>query len=153
MVTWYEFAKWVHVFTAVIWVGGDIMTQALAIRILRANDPIRMAGFARDVERVGIWLLTPASVLLLAFGFVLVEEGDWGYPFWVIFGLAVLAVAAISGMAFFGPESGRIGKLIEQHGPEHPEAQRRLRRVIVYSRVTTLLLVLVVLDMVVKPFD
>jgi uncharacterized membrane protein len=153
MVSWYEFALWVHMFCAVIWVGGDIMTQALAIRIMRANDPIRMASFAKDVERIGLWLLTPASILLLAFGFVLVSEGDWGYPFWVIFGLIVLAVAAISGMAFFGPESGRIGKLIEEHGPEHPEVQIRLRRVLVYSRITTVLLVLAVFDMVVKPFD
>jgi hypothetical protein len=70
----------------------------------------------------------------------------------VVFGLAVLALAAALGMFVFGPQAGRASKLIEEHGPDHPEAQRLLRRVITASRITTVLLVLVVFDMVVKPF-
>lgn len=153
MVTWYEFAKWVHVFAAVVWVGGDLMLQMVAFRIMRADDAVRLAGFAKDVERIGMFVLTPATIVLLAFGFVLVEEGGWGYPFWVVFGLATLGISALLGAAVLGPEAGRVGKLIEQRGAEDPEAQRRLRRVIVLSRVTTVLLVLTIFDMVIKPFD
>jgi uncharacterized membrane protein len=152
VVTWYEFALWVHVFATVVWVGGDVMLQLLAHRIMRSNDGPRLAGFAKDAERIGMFVLTPASILVLAFGFVLVEEGNWSYDFWIIFGLVVLGLAAVLGMAVFGPQAGRASKLIEQHGPDHPEAQRLLKRVIVTSRITTVLLLLVVFDMVVKPF-
>lgn len=153
MVTWYEFALWVHVFATVVWVGGGVALQLYAFRIVRARDPARLAGFAKDTEWIGTRLFFPASVLVLAFGFVLVEEGNWGYPFWVVFGLAVLGLSALAGMGFFGPESGRIGKLVEAHGVEHPEAQARIRRILVLSRIELALLVAVVFDMVVKPFD
>jgi len=152
VVSWYEFALWVHTFCAFIWVGGDVMLQLVAFRIMRTNDGPRLAGFAKDAEKIGNFVLAPASIILLVFGFLLVEEGNWGYPFWVIFGLVVLALAAALGMVVFGPQAGRASKLIEEHGPDHPEAQRLLRRVITASRITTVLLVLVVFDMVVKPF-
>ena len=152
MVTWYEFAKWVHVFMAVIWVGGGVMTQALAFRLLRANDPHRIAGFAKDIEKIGMLVFLPASVILLVFGFVLVHEGGWGYDFWVVFGLVVSGLSAVTGAAFLGPESGRIGKLVEQHGADYPDAQARIRRILTVSRFELALLIAVVFVMVVKPF-
>ena len=51
-----------------------------------------------------------------------------------------------------GPESGRIGKLVEQHGPEHPEVTSRITRILAVSRVELVLLIAVVFAMVVKPF-
>jgi uncharacterized membrane protein len=152
MVTWYEFALWVHIFTAVIWVGGGLAIQVYAFRILRANDPVRLAAFAKDTEWVGTRVFMPASILLLVFGFVLIAEGNWDYDFWVIFGLVVLALSAATGIAFLGPESGRIGKLVEQHGVEYPEVQARITRILKISRVEAVLLVAVVFVMVVKPF-
>jgi uncharacterized membrane protein len=137
---------------AVVWVGGSLAIQLYAFRILRADDPVRLAGFAKDTEWIGTRIFTPASILLLAFGFVLVEEGHWGYDFWVIFGLVILGLSALTGMAFFGPESGRIGKLVEAHGVEHPEVQARITRILKLSRVELGLLMAVVFDMVVKPF-
>jgi uncharacterized membrane protein len=153
VVTWYEFSLWVHIFTAVIWVGGNLTLQFLALRIMRADDPVRLAGFAKDAEWVGTRVFTPSALVLLAFGFVLVEKGNWGYDFWVILGLVVLALSAVTGAAFIGPEAGRIGKLTDQHGVEHPEVQARIKRILKVSRVEGLLLVLVVFDMVVKPFS
>jgi uncharacterized membrane protein len=153
VVTWYEFALWVHIFTAVIWVGGNLTLQFLALRIMRADDPVRLAGFAKDAEWVGQRVFVPSALILLAFGFVLVEEGNWGYDFWVVFGLVVLGLSAVTGSAFIGPEAGRIGKLTDQHGVEYPEVQARIKRILKVSRVEGLLLVAVVFDMVIKPFS
>jgi uncharacterized membrane protein len=143
----------VHIFTAVIWVGGGLAIQMYAIRILRTDDPVRLASFAKDTEWVGTRLFFPSSVILLIFGFLLIAEGNWDYDFWVIFGLVVLALSALTGMAFLGPESGRIGKLIEQHGVEYPEVRARIKRILNISRVELVLLVAVVFDMVIKPFS
>ena len=55
-------------------------------------------------------------------------------------------------MLFLGPESGRIGKLIDAHGPEHAEVGARIRRILMISRIELLLPIAVVFDMVVKPF-
>jgi uncharacterized membrane protein len=152
-VTTYQWYLMVHILTAVIWVGGSLVTQFFAFRILQTNDPVRMAGFSKDVEWIGTRLFMPSSLLLLVFGFLLVHEADWGYPFWVIFGLAVFGVSFVMGAGFFGPESGRIGKLIDAQGAESPEVQRRIKRILLFSRFELLLLILVVIDMTIKPFS
>ena len=60
--TTYELLETVHVFFAVIWVGGAATTQILATRLAKANEPGRMAAFARDAEFVGTRVFMPASV-------------------------------------------------------------------------------------------
>jgi uncharacterized membrane protein len=148
----YQWMLFAHLLMTVVWVGGGLMIQVFAFRILRADDPVRLAGFAKDVEWIGSRVLMPSSLVLLVFGFALVYEGDWGYPFWVVWGLVVLGLSAVAGAGFLGPESGRIGKLVEAHGVEHPEVGRRIRRILAYSRVELVLLVSVVFVMTAKPF-
>lgn len=152
MVTLYEFYLWAHIFMAIVWVGGSLMIQVLALRILKANEPARLAGFAKDVEWVGTKVFAPASLILVIFGFLLVEKAGWGYPFWVVFPLVIWALSVALGIAFLGPESGRIGKLVAAHGVEYPEVQRRIRRILTVSRVELVLLIAVVFDMAIKPF-
>ena len=152
-VSTYQWYAMVHILMAVLWVGGAHAIQLFAVRILKANDPQRTAAFSKDVEWIGMRVFAPASLLLVIFGFLLVEEGDIGYPFWVLFGLGVFAFSFFSGILFLGPESGRIGKLIETEGAAHPEVQRRIKRILLYSRVELLLLLLVVVDMAIKPFS
>ncbi len=93
----------------------------------------------------------PVSLLLLVFGFVLCRRAT-GLRLLVIFGLVVFALSAVTGTAFLGPESGRIGKLVELHGVEYPEVQARIKRILMLSRIEVALLVAVVFVMVVKPF-
>jgi uncharacterized membrane protein len=152
-VTTYQWYLMVHILMAVIWVGGAHMIQLFAARILRGGDPHRLAAFAKDVEWIGLRVFMPASLLLLVSGFLLVEEAEVGYPFWVSFGLGVFAFSFLSGILFLGPESGRISKIVEARGAADPEAQRRIKRILVYSRFELLLLVLVVVDMTIKPFS
>ena len=63
----------------------------------------------------------------------------------------MFAASFITGVAFLGPESGRIGKMLEEQGADDPEAQARIARILVVSRIELTLLVLIVLDMVSKP--
>lgn len=143
----------VHILMSIVWVGGAVMLQLLGTRILLGGDPDRLAGFAKDVSWVGSRIFAPASLLILVFGVLLVEEADIGYPFWIVFGLAVFAFSFLSGTIFLGPESGRVSRLIDKEGAADPEAQRRIRRVIAYARFELFLLVLVVIAMVIKPFS
>jgi uncharacterized membrane protein len=150
-ITTYQWYLAVHILAAVVWVGGDVMLQALAWRVLHADDPRRMVGFTADVAWVGTRLLVPASLVLVVFGFLLVHEGSWPYAFWVVAGIVVWAASALTGSLFLGPEAGRISKLAAAEGPEAPQVQRRIRRVLAISRVEMVLLVLIVLDMALKP--
>lgn len=149
--TWYEFFLWLHIMGAVVWVGGAVMIQALSLRIVASNDALRMAGFSKDVEHVGTRMFMPASLVLIltAVGLMLNGNWDWGEPF-VTVGLVVWILSFVAGAGFLGPESGRIAKAIETEGPASSEAQRRIRRILAYSRFELLLLLVVVFMMTVK---
>lgn len=149
--TWYETFLWLHITAAAIWVGGDAMIQAFAYRIMRSDEPSRLVGFARDVEWTGLRVVMPASIVLLASGIGLVVnlDWDWGEPF-ISVGLLVWLISAGVGAGFLGPESGRIAKVVEAEGPSSPEAARRIGRILLYSRVELVLLLVVVFMMTVK---
>jgi len=152
-VTSYQWFLAAHILMAAVWVGGNFMIQVFAFRIQRADDPLRLAAFTKDIEWIGSRVITVSALIGVAFGFLLVSKGDWGYPFWVIFGIIGFAVSALLGSLFLGPESGRIGKLVEAKGAADPEVTRRIRRILVYSRLELVLLVLVLIDMAIKPFS
>ena len=150
--TWYTFFKSVHVVMATVWVGGALMIQAFAFRILRTGDARRQAEFAKDSEVVGMRVFIPASWLLLlaAIGMMLNLDLTWGQN-WVVFGLIAFALSFALGAGFLGPEGGRIAEVIERDGPESPEAQWRIRRILLFSRCELVVLLAVVVNMVVKP--
>lgn len=149
--------KWmlaVHILLAVVWVGGNVFIQFLTFRAKRADNPDRLAWLTSEIEWWGMRVLVPASLLLVLLGFGLLHESDGIYKLsqgWVTFGLAVWLASFLVGAGYLGPESGRLGKLLEAKGPADPEYQRRLARIFLISRIELVLLVLVVLDMTIKP--
>jgi uncharacterized membrane protein len=155
-VSFYEFLLFAHIAGAIIWVGGGTMIQLFAFRALRSDDTDRIANIASDIEWVGSRILVPVSLLTFLLGLGLVWESD-GIGFgddWIVIGLILFAVTFLAGAAFFGPESGRIAKLVSLHGAGSPEAQTRIRRILILSRIDLVVLFLINFDMAVKPsFD
>jgi uncharacterized membrane protein len=150
--TWYTFFKSVHVTAAAVWVGGAMMIQALAFRIVRTGDAKRQADFAKDTEIVGMRLFIPTTWILLLAGIGMMINLDWSWgQNWVVFGLIAFALSFAVGAGFLGPEGGRIAKTIEREGPGSPAAQARIRRILMVSRCELVILITVVFNMVVKP--
>jgi uncharacterized membrane protein len=150
--TWYTFFKSMHVTAAAVWVGGAAMIQALAFRIVRTGDARRQADFAKDTEIIGMRVFIPATwiVLLAGIGMMINLHWSWGQN-WVVFGLVAFALSFAVGAGFLGPEGGRIAAVIERDGPASPEAQARIRRILMISRCELVVLVTVIFNMVVKP--
>jgi uncharacterized membrane protein len=151
-ITLSEFLLFAHITFAALWIGGDSMIQLFALRA-RAAGPQRMAELMSDVEWIGLRFLNPVGLLTAVFGIWLVlKEPAWEFSqFWVSAGLAVFLASFITGAGFLGPETGRIRALMEANGAEDPEVQSRIRRVFLVSRIELVFLILIVLDMVVKP--
>jgi uncharacterized membrane protein len=154
--TRYEFLLYVHISMAVIWVGGGFASQLFALRALRATDPARLASFAADVEWIGTRIFAPASGLAFISGIWLVLDSDfWGFgDDWIVIALALFAITFLAGTLFFGPEAGRISKLVAAEGADSPAAQAGIQRILALTRADLVLLFLIVFDMAVKPsFD
>jgi uncharacterized membrane protein len=148
--------KWLlafHILLAVVWVGSNTAIQIFVIRATRASAD-KLAYLASEIEWYGTRVLLPTSLTLVVLGFLLLSESDGAFDLgqgWVSFGFIVWLLSFIVGAGFLGPESGRLGKLVEEGGPEDAEYQRRLARIFLISRIELVLLILVVLDMTVKP--
>jgi uncharacterized membrane protein len=148
--------KWLlafHILLAVVWVGSNTAIQIFVIRAKRAG-PDRISFFASEIQWYGTRVLVPSSLLLVILGFVLLHESSGAYELgqgWVTFGFVVWLLSFIAGAGYLGPESGRLSKLAEERSPEDPEYQRRMTRIFIVSRIELLFLILVVLDMTVKP--
>jgi uncharacterized membrane protein len=151
--SWYEFLLFAHISMAVIWVGGATMVQFFALRAIRTADPMRMAEFGQDIEWSANRTLVPASGLAFVTGVLLVIDSDfWGFgDDWIVIGLALFAITFLAGILFFGPESGRLGKLAESEGPTSPVFQARLQRMLALTRADLMLLFLLIFDMATKP--
>src|SRR3954469_2758464 len=111
-ITWYTLFKALHVVAAVTWVGGAHFAATLGARAARSGDGRRMAGFAAEMEVVGMRIFMPASLLLILSGVAMMINGslDWG-QLWVDYGLAIWVIAFVLGIGFFAPESGRLKTL------------------------------------------
>jgi hypothetical protein len=79
-------------------------------------------------------------------------EGDWAFgDAWISIGFAAFLFSFFLGMGFLGPESGRIKKAVAEHGADHPEVARRVGRVLLFSRLELLVLIVAIWAMVAKP--
>ena len=150
-ITLYEWLLFLHITSVAIWIGGSMMLQVLYLRI-RRTTPDRVMDFFGDVEIVGNRLFVPNSLILVALGFWLAAEGSWEIgETWIYLALGVFVASFLTGAGFLGPESGRIGKLAEERGAADSEVQSRIARFLMISRIELLFLILVILDMVIKP--
>ena len=147
----YDWFLAIHILMAVIWVGGGFATQVLASR-LRRSDPHTMVKVALEFEWIGTHVYLPASLVLLLAGIGMVLEGQWGFTTpWVLIGLIGFAVTVVTGAGFLGPQLKKIHAAIESKGTDDPEVQAHMARLFVISRIDLVVLLLVVVDMAIKP--
>ena len=148
----YTILKTVHVLAAVLWVGGGITVNILGTRVVRSREGTAMARFGRETEWIGTHVFTPAALLVLLFGVFTVINGHIGFGHgWVLFGIAGIVFTALTGSLFLGPQAKKLAALVESRGPDDPEVVERLRRLLMISRLDLTVLILVVVDMVLKP--
>ncbi|MCW2965922.1 MAG: hypothetical protein JWO17_3174 [Actinomycetia bacterium] len=151
---WYGLFKAIHVTFAVLWVGGGAMITILAIVAERANDPLHIAQVARQAATVGEKFFAPVGLVTFLMGLAMMFNTNWGWgKFWVVIGLVGYAATFAIGIGLIAPTVKKLQAMIEAKGPTDPDAIALIKRVMLITRVDSALLLLVVLDMVTKPFS
>lgn len=151
---WYFLFKLVHVVGAVVWVGGGTLLTILAIRAERSKDPSEIATIARQAAFVGERVFAPVGLLVFLMGIAMVINFHWGWgTTWVTIGLLGYVITFLTGILVLSPLAKRIGVLMETKGPAAPETQAAVQRIMLVARVDVGVLLLVVADMILKPFS
>lgn len=149
--TSYEFWLFLHISAAIVWIGGAAVAQVFGILAQRAADPVRSAGFGRDMMFIGPRVFAPSALVVLATGVFLTEDGnwDWSEPF-IWLGIVGWAVVAFTAFAFLTRAMGRVGGRFAAEGPS-AEIAAEMKKLVLLGRVLVLVLFVIVFLMVVKP--
>lgn len=144
--------KSIHVLAAAIWVGSDVALHVLAVRAKKAG-PDQMGYVAKEIGFYGKHILTTSALVLVVFGFLTMNQTGYGMgDLWISFGLVVWLASFVTGVFYVGPTADKLGRAIDEAGGTMPESQAAiLDRILLISRVEILFLLLIIVDMVVKP--
>jgi hypothetical protein len=99
-----QFLLWIHIMAAASWFGAGVGLQ-IGGQVLGAEPGAVRAGFYRYWVKLGQILFTPAAVVVLITG-VLLVTGDEAYGFgstFVSIGFLTVIVGAALGMIVYGP--------------------------------------------------
>jgi len=151
---WFALFKLIHVTIAVFWVGGGLMITTLALRAERSGKPEELASIARQAAFVGEKMFAPAGLIVLAMGITMVinQHIGWG-TFWIDAGLVGYAATFLTGIAVLSPLAKRVATLLDEKGAAAAETQDAIQRILLVARIDVGVLLLVVADMLMKPFS
>ena len=150
---WYAAFKAVHVLFAVVWVGGGMTIMSLAMRAQLSNDTKSVVSIAQQAAFMGEKVFAPAGLVTFLMGIAMMINSSWGWShFWIVAGLVGYAATFLVGLTVMSPLAKKIERSARENGPEHPETLALIDRIMLIGRFDIAVLMLVVVDMVTKPF-
>lgn len=150
---WYALFKAIHVAIAVIWVGGGLMLTVDGILAKRQTDPTKVVAVAQRAAFWGEKIFAPAGLVVFVMGIAMMTNTNWGWGhFWIVVGLVGYATTFLTGVAVLSPMAKKIAASAQANGPEHPTTLALIDRILTIATVDMAVLLVVILDMVTKPF-
>lgn len=144
----YELLLTIHLLAAMIWVGGATALNVMATRAAPETRAVMVPHF----EFFGNKVIGPTSGILLLAGFGLVAELDLNVDeTWIVLALIGWVVSGIIGFAVLGRFGKEIGEAMTATPPDFARSETLYGKLLMWSRIDLLLVVLIVVDMVVKP--
>jgi uncharacterized membrane protein len=148
----YELWLAIHILCAVIWVGGGVSVHVLGRWTQKRGDPDQIVAFNRDAMMIWNVFYTPLAVILLIAGVLLIEEVGYSYgDLWITLGLTGWLVSLVLAVGFYAGQRRKVEAAVQAGGPTAPDAQAGIRRILLVNSIEILILLLVVIDMAVKP--
>lgn len=137
-----------HIVGAGTWLGANITQGVVSPRLLSGDHTVA-AAWARTSVRMGTVLYTPAGILILVTGILLVTMSDGVYRFehpFVVVGFVVIAAGIFLGVRVFGPQGRKSAELHEAGGS--PELSSIHKRIAGFGFLDTVLVLTAFLVMV-----
>ena len=124
--TSYEFWLFLHIAAAIVWIGGGVVGQVFGALAKRSGDPARTAAFGQDMSFVALKVFLPASLVLVASGLLLTEDGNWDWSeLFIVSGLVGWALVSITAFGYITRGMSRVGAQMATQGPQPPSLRHR----------------------------
>lgn len=110
-----QFLLWIHILAAATWFGGGVSAQ-IGSQVFASESDASRASWYRLMLRLGQVLYTPAAVVVLISGILLVTRNE-AYGFgstFVTIGFLTVIVGAALGMMVYGPRSRAASAALEE---------------------------------------
>lgn len=147
---WYPIVKFLHVVSAILWVGGGFVLFLLGVLAERAGNIEDKLQAMRASGQLGGRFFAPMSMLTLIFGLVMC--GFWvGFAeLWIVIGLVGYATTFSIGMLIFKPTGERMGAMVAEQGVT-PAVLAIGQRMMRWARLDYAVMLVIIADMVLKP--
>lgn len=147
----YQLLLFVHIVCAVIWVGGAVYAQLLALRVSRSPDPSELPHLARHIGFIGSRVFAPAALLLFVAGIGMTLQA-WSFgQTWIAVAVALWVLSAVTGAVYLGPRVKRAAELFEAEGPTSQAGRELIDRLFLVSRVELISFAVIIALMTFKP--
>jgi len=142
--------KIIHVFAAITAVGANL-TYTYWLRYA-GQDRDRLAWTLKGISRLDNFIATPAYIVLFITGFLMVIAGAFSFQTgWIVAAIALYVVVVVVGVAFYAPTLRR--QIAEAEAdPTSPAYASVARRTNMFGVITTVVVLVIVVLMVAKPF-
>jgi predicted integral membrane protein DUF2269 len=147
---WYSIVKFLHVTSAILWVGGGFVLFLLGVLAERAGDIEDKLQAIRASGQLGGRFFVPMSMLTLLFGLVMCIFWVGFSDLWILIGLAGYATTFSIGMLIFKPIGERMGAMLAKDGAT-PAVLAEGQRMMSTARFDYSVMLVIVADMVLKP--
>lgn len=149
--TTFEILRFVHIASAILWVGGGIGLALGAEFVRHKRGPAAMFPVVDAAALMGPVFFVPISFLTLMTGAIAAFMGASFSQLWVILGLAGAAVTFLTGLLVMKPRIEEIAGLQVDGQAEGEIMLSRTLELMTLIRFDHLVLLLVVACMVLKP--
>lgn len=145
----YTIFKFLHVLTAIAWVGGGLTLLASNIIQIRTQGEAAVLQSLDTMNGLGKLWFVPASLLTVVFGAITTTFGGlWGEA-WVVLGLAGFGWTFFTGLMFIEPRGRAIAGMVK--AGRQAEAIAAGRKLLAIAKFDYTVMLLVIADMVLKP--
>jgi uncharacterized membrane protein len=145
----YTLFKFLHVLSAIAWVGGGLTLLVSSIVTMRSQGDEAVLKSLDTMNGLGkVWFI-PASLLTVVFGAIATTFGGlWG-DMWVILGLLGYLNTFLTGLLFIEPKGKQVAALVA--AGDMQGAVTEGRKLMSVAKFDYTVMLLIVADMVLKP--
>jgi uncharacterized membrane protein len=146
----YLVLKFLHVVSAILWVGVGVGLCILGIAADARSDKTGSERIIQNITYLAPRLFVPASLAAFVFGFAAAWM-SWGFQvLWIWIGIVGFAATFCTGNFLLKPRADRIAEIIAREGVSE-NALNVGRELLRISKFDYVMLFVVVADMVFKP--